>query len=184
LALPTPGGYGAERTPLGQWSTSSGTRRRSLLSRAIAPGIATRGEALFPNDPGLPRYSCWLDSQISTPARLISVTHRGDIRSIPARRGRQPVALVAERGRRLRVRPRQPGLRGPRETPPGPTTWVRPATGWWERMNAGESPWNQGRSVKAAPVRFQKAVSRLGENAAVERREARRSALWVGNPVR
>ncbi len=35
-----------------------------------------------------------------------------------------------------------------------------------------------------APVRFQKAVSRLKENAAVERREARRSALWAGNPVR
>ncbi len=48
---------------------------------------------------------------------------------------------------RLRVRPRQPSLRGPREIPPGPTTWVRPATGWWERMKAGESPRNQGRSV-------------------------------------
>src|SRR5471032_3196879 len=32
-------------------------------------------------------------------------------------------------------------------------------------MNAGESPQNQGRSVKAAPVRFQKAVSRSKENA-------------------
>jgi hypothetical protein len=40
-------------------------------------------------------------------------------------------------------------LRGSRETPPGPTTWVRPATGWWGRMNAGESPRNQGRSVWA-----------------------------------
>src|SRR4051812_3663153 len=38
-------------------------------------------------------------------------------------------------------------------------------------MNAGESPQNQGRSVKAAPVRSQKAVSRSKENAAVERRE-------------
>src|SRR6266852_3776769 len=35
-----------------------------------------------------------------------------------------------------------------------------------------------------APVRFQKAVPRSKENAAVERREARRSALWAGNPVR
>ena len=35
-----------------------------------------------------------------------------------------------------------------------------------------------------APVRFQKAVSGLKENAAVERREARRSASWIGNPVR
>src|ERR1051326_425677 len=49
--------------------------------------------------------------------------------------------------RRLRVRPSQPKLRGSRETLPGPTTWVRPATGWWGRTNAGESPRNQGRSV-------------------------------------
>ena len=35
-----------------------------------------------------------------------------------------------------------------------------------------------------APVRFQKAVSRSKENAAVGRREARRHALWAGNPVR
>jgi hypothetical protein len=53
-----------------------------------------------------------------------------------------------------------------------------------ERMNAGESPLNQGRSVKAASVRLQKAVPRSKENAAVGRREARRSALWAGNPVR
>ena len=79
---------------------------------------------------------------------------------------------MVEWTRRLRVRPSQPGLRGPRETPPGPTTWVRPATGWWERMNAGESPRNQGRSVKAAPVRSQKAVSRSKANAAVERWKA------------
>ena len=38
--------------------------------------------------------------------------------------------------------------------------------------------------LSAAPVRFQKAVSGLKENAAVERREARRPALWAGNPVR
>ena len=52
-----------------------------------------------------------------------------------------------------------------------------------ERMKAGETPWNQGLSVKGAPVRFQKAVSRSKENAAVGRREARRHALWAGNPV-
>jgi len=34
-----------------------------------------------------------------------------------------------------------------------------------------------------APVRFQKAVSRLKENAAVERREARRSASWTGSSL-
>ena len=62
--------------------------------------------------------------------------------------------------RRLRVRPRQPSLRGPRETPPGPTTWVRPATGWWERMNAGESPRNQGRSVCRPPLSVSRRRSR------------------------
>jgi hypothetical protein len=52
-----------------------------------------------------------------------------------------------------------------------------------ERMKAGESPRNQGLSVKGAPVRFQKAVPGSKENAAVERREARRSALWTGKSL-
>src|ERR1044071_1153535 len=77
--------------------------------------------------------------------------------------------------RRLRARPRQPDLRGPRETPPGPTTWVRPATGWWERMNAGETPRNQG-CRRGAPVRFQKAVPRS--------KEKRRGGAPRGAPVR
>ena len=48
------------------------------------------------------------------------------------------------------VRPSQPGLRGPRESLPGPTTWVRPATGWWGRMNAGRKTLrNQGRTARA-----------------------------------
>src|SRR6266566_8199008 len=34
-----------------------------------------------------------------------------------------------------------------------------------------------------APVRFQKAVPGLKENAAVERRKARRSALWAGSSL-
>src|SRR5882672_4495244 len=34
-----------------------------------------------------------------------------------------------------------------------------------------------------APVRLQKAVPRSKENAAVERREARRSALWAGSSL-
>jgi len=38
--------------------------------------------------------------------------------------------------------------------------------------------------LSAAPVRFQKAVPGSKENAAVGRREARRHALWAGNPVR
>ena len=37
--------------------------------------------------------------------------------------------------------------------------------------------------LSAAPVRFQKAVSGLKENAAVGRREARRSALWAGSSL-
>src|SRR6476660_2907758 len=86
---------------------------------------------------------------------------------------------MMERARRLRVRSTQPDLRGSRETLSGPTMWVRPATGWWGRMNAGESPRNQGLSVKGAPVRFQKAVSRLKENAAVERREANALRHWA-----
>ena len=74
-----------------------------------------------------------------------------------------------------------PGVSGDTARP----NYVGPSgNGLVERMKAGESPWNQGRSVKAAPVRFQKAVPRSKENAAVERREARRSALWAGNPVR
>src|SRR6478672_1580492 len=114
---------------------------------------------------------------------LASVIHHDDIPTIPAQQ-RAPTGGACWRSgeRRLRVRPSQPSLRGPRETLPGPTTWVRPATGWWGRMKAGESPLNQGLSVKGVPVRFQKAVSGLKENAAVERREARRSA--AGNPVR
>src|SRR6266700_949768 len=34
-----------------------------------------------------------------------------------------------------------------------------------------------------APVRFQKGVARSKENAAVERREARRPALWAGSSL-
>ena len=83
---------------------------------------------------------------------------------------------------RLRVRPSQPGLRGPRESPPGPTTWVRPQ-GLVERMNAGRKLLRDQGDLANGSFRFQKAVPRTKENAAVERREARRSALWTGNPV-
>src|SRR3954469_4788516 len=38
-------------------------------------------------------------------------------------------------------------------------------------MNAGESPRNQGLSVKGAPVRFRRRSRGLRKNAAVERRE-------------
>ena len=73
-----------------------------------------------------------------------------------------------------------PGVSGDIARP----NYVGPSgNGLVERMKAGESPWDQGCSVKGTPVRFQKAVSRLKENAAVERREARRSALWAGSSL-
>ena len=73
-----------------------------------------------------------------------------------------------------------PGASGDTARP----NYVGPSgNGLVERMNAGETPRNQGRSYVGAPVRFQKAVPGSKENAAVGRREARRSALWIGNPV-
>ena len=55
-----------------------------------------------------------------------------------------------------------PGASGDTARP----NYVGPSgNGQVERMKAGESPWDQGRSVKAAPVRFQKAVPRSKENA-------------------
>ena len=86
---------------------------------------------------------------------------------------------MVERTRRLRVRPSQPSLRGPRETLPGPTTWVRRETGWFGRMNAGESPRNQGRTAWA-PLSVNRRRSRgLRKNAAVERREANAQRYWA-----
>ena len=85
---------------------------------------------------------------------------------------------MVERARRLRVRPRQPGLRGPRETRPGPIMWVRPATGWWGRMNAGESPRNQGRR-RGAPVRLQKAVLRSKEKRRSGAPRGERPSQWA-----
>ena len=80
--------------------------------------------------------------------------------------------------RRLRVRPRQPGLRGPRESPPGPTTWVRPQ-GLVERMNAGRKSLRDQGDLENGSFRLQKAVSRSKENAAVERREANAQRYWA-----
>ena len=110
-----------------------------------APADARR--SLFTNCPRLVAHSVFTDFDF----RPLDFCHP------PRRYSSHPCSteganrwrLLAEQGRRLRVRPSQPGLRGPRETPPGPTTWVRPATGWWRRMNAGESPPNQGRTVWA-----------------------------------
>src|SRR5580765_4417464 len=77
--------------------------------------------------------------------------------------------------RRLRVRPRQPALRGPRESPPGPTTWVRPQ-GLVERMNAGRKPLRDQGDLANGSFRFQKAVSRT--------KEKRRGEAPKGAPVR
>ena len=85
---------------------------------------------------------------------------------------------MVERARRLRV--------GFANSPPGASgdtarpNYVGPSgNGLVKRMKAGESPPNQGRSVKAAPVRLQKAVPRSKENAAVERREANALRHWA-----
>ena len=96
--------------------------------------------------------------------------------------------LLAEWERRLRVRPRQPSLRGPRETLPGPTTWVRPATGWWGRTNAGESPRNQGRTVwaplsvsrrRSRGLRKSRSGAPRGAPARVMGRQSRPLTGWV-----
>ena len=85
---------------------------------------------------------------------------------------------MVERARRLRVglAHSSPGASGDTARP----NYVGPSgNGLVKRMNAGESPPNQGRSVKAAPVRSQKAVSRSKENAAVERREVNALRHWA-----
>ena len=66
---------------------------------------------------------------------------------------------MVEWARRLRMglAHSSPGALGATARP----NYVGPSgNGLVERMKAGESPLNQGRSVKAAPVRFQKAVPR------------------------
>src|SRR4051794_24104798 len=69
---------------------------------------------------------------------------------------------MEERTRRLRMglAHSSPGASGDTVRP----NYVGPSgNGLVKRMKAGESPPNQGRSVKAAPVRLQKAVSRSKE---------------------
>src|SRR5436190_16710744 len=81
--------------------------------------------------------SLLLSSQISTPARLIFVTHRDDSPAIPARRGRQPVTLVggvgaAPAGSASSAGP--PGASGDTARP----NYVGPSgNGLVERMKAG-----------------------------------------------
>ena len=69
---------------------------------------------------------------------------------------------MVERARRLRMglAHSSPGASGDTARP----NYVGlSGNGLVERMKAGESPPNQGRSVKAAPVRLQKAVPRTKE---------------------
>ena len=164
-------------------TTIRSCKNRNENSSAKARFCATPRETLFPNYPSA--FSSFSHSQISTPARLIFVTHRDDIPCHPcSTEGANRWRLLAERGAAPEgsassVEP--PGASGDTARP----NYMGPSgNGLVERMKAGESPWDQGRSVMGAPVRFQKAVPRSKENAAVERREARRSALWAGNPVR
>jgi hypothetical protein len=73
-----------------------------------------------------------------------------------------------------------PGASGDTARP----NYVGPSgNGLVERMKAAKTRGIKGVRM-GAPVRLQKAVSRSEENAAVERRKARRSALWAGHPVR
>ena len=94
---------------------------------------------------------------------LASVIHRDDIPAIPARRGRQPVALVGGAGSAPEGSVSSTGLRGPWETSPGPTTWVRPK-GLVERTNAGRNPCGMI-VIGGGHCPFQKAVPRSKENA-------------------
>ena len=89
---------------------------------------------------------------LSTPAErlvknfLASLTRRDDIRSVLLDRGRQPVTLVdgagaAPEGSASSVEP--PGALGDTARP----NYMGPSgNGLVERMKAGETPWNQGRS--------------------------------------
>ena len=85
---------------------------------------------------------------------------------------------MVERTRRLRMgfAHSSPGASGDTARP----NYVGPSgNGLVERMKAGESPLNQGRSVKAAPVRFQKAVSRSKEKRRSGAPRGERPSHWA-----
>ena len=89
---------------------------------------------------------------------------------------------MVERTRRLRVgfAYSSPGALGVTARP----NYVGPSgNGLVKRMNAGRKPGGIKGVRMGAPVRLQKAVPRTKENAAVERREARRSASWTGSSL-
>jgi hypothetical protein len=72
-----------------------------------------------------------------------------------------------------------PGASGDTARP----NYVGPSgNGLVERMNAGRNPCGMI-VIGGGHCPFQKAVPRSKENAAVERREARRSALWIGSSL-
>src|SRR5207248_6590485 len=121
---------------------------------------------LFPNDPGLPRHSCELDSQISTPARLISVAHRDDIRSVLLAEGVNRWRLLAEwdvapEGSASSAKP--PGASGDIARP----NYMGPSERAGGADESGGNPVESRAYRMGAPVRFQKAVPRTKENAAV-----------------
>ena len=90
-----------------------------------------------------------------------------------AERGAAPAGSVYATG--------SPGASGDTARP----NYVGPSgNGLVEADERGGKPAESRAYRMGAPVRLQKAVPGLKENAAVERREARRSALWAGNPVR
>ena len=146
--------------------------------------------------PSVASVDAWSCSQI-IPHRVALVSSHifsfrpACLRDLPRRYSTRPAQQRAPTGGacwrsgmwRLRVRPRQPSLRGPGRALPGPTTWVRPATGWWSGPNAGESRESRVFRLSAAPSVSRRRSRGRRKNAAVGRREARRSALWIGNPV-
>src|SRR5712664_3531233 len=81
--------------------------------------------------------------------------------------------------RRLRVRPRQPGLPGASGVTARPNYVGPSGNGLVERMNAGRKPGGIKGVRMGPPVRLQKAVPRSKENAAVERREANALRHWA-----
>ena len=89
---------------------------------------------------------------------------------------------MVERMRRLRMglAHSSPGASGDTARP----NYVGPSgNGLVERMNAGRKSLRDQGDLENGSFRFQKAVPRTKENAAVERREARRSASWTGTSL-
>ena len=86
---------------------------------------------------------------------------------------------MAERMRRLRacLANTHPGALGDTARP----NYVGPSgqPGWFGRMNAGESPRNQGRCVGAPLSVWRRRSQGLRKNAAVERREVNAQRYWA-----